>query len=694
MLAAAAVMQENNFEVQVPHVDVEEREDRSRTPSKNTPDFKELLEQLAAQHERELQIWQERVEKLQDQAERRHMRHTRMNMDDRRSSEEELVPLERPDADTALSSAAAEPWKRFSSPSPHTRSRTDTSACAEDDTLRRSFRTREIWMRHTFSKGGAPSLLRSNSMSQLERKSNAMPDEIPENGTAQNFMRHIIGNPTSPNRMIWDAVGGVTILYDIVTLPLMVFNLEGPFMDTLGLIILVYWTLNVVNQLTCGYLRNGVAVMSPRQIVYRYMTRTVFVDLVTLAPDWTVTIMQLSSTSQNFQEARLLRALRAFRLTRLVRIVKLRWLMEVVRDYLDSEYASIMFEISKMMCLLLVINHVLACAWFALSLVSIELGWTSWSSTNVLDYNDTWWLYDYLTCLHWSLCQFTPASMEVQPANPAERGFATLTVLFALIVFSYIVGSITGSLTQLRMMSETITRETLKLRRFLRRNAVPIGLSLRIRRFVEFELKHRQLPVNQQSVGCLNVLSDQLQSELGFALVQPTLTSHPLFDVLMKSNGGCALLERASQAFHKKTLALDDWEFLPGTPCDAIRYLLSGELRYVKGAGSTREETSVEAGQQRWISEAVLWISDWEYVGEMSAASESNLLIISPKCILNWVDKYPATHKLLRTYANDFVLWLRGLSPEDMSDVLEPIIANTLLGLQGRRKASALSAPW
>ena len=24
------------------------------------------------------------------------------------------------------------------------------------------------------------------------------------------------------------------------------------------------------------------------------------------------------------------------------------------------------------------------------------------------------WIYDYLTCLHWSLCQFTPASMEVQ----------------------------------------------------------------------------------------------------------------------------------------------------------------------------------------------------------------------------------------------------------------------------------------
>ena len=100
------------------------------------------------------------------------------------------------------------------------------------------------------------------------------------------------------------------------------------------------------------------------------------------------------------------------------------------------------------------------------------------------------------------------------------------------------------------LRSEAITRETLKLRRFLRRNAVPIGLraaklrdlhvtssssrasgpsprvrSLRIRRFVEFELRRRQQltpqicgsgrsgvensaptlrPVSQQSVSCLN----------------------------------------------------------------------------------------------------------------------------------------------------------------------------------------------
>lgn len=569
-------------------------------------------------------------------------------------------------------------------------------------TPKTSFFIREIWMRHSMggsarSQQQVAALQRSQTSDRLERRSSmtSEDDQAEMVGAKEGIWKHIIGSPTSPKRMLWDALGGVMILWDIVALPLMVFQeVDGPFMDALGIIGLLYWTTNVVNTLTCGYLQNGVTVMSPWLIFKRYLSRTIFIDLVTLVPDWVVTMVSLLSTGNGFQEARLLRALCAFRLTRLVRIVKLRWLMEVVRDYLDSEYASIMFEISKMMGLLLVINHVLACAWFGFSLVSVELGWNTWSANNLLSYGidslEYSWIYAYLTCLHWSLCQFTPASMEVQPANPLERGFAALTVLFALIVFSYIVGSITGSLTQLRMMSETITRETLKLRRFLRRNAVPIGLSLRIRRFVEFELKRRQQPVNQQSVGCLAVLSEQLQTELSFALVQPTLNTHALFEALVKSNGGSLLMEKASQTFEKKTLALDDWEFLPYTPATAMRFLLAGQLRYVRTIDNGdldpfTDESIIDPGRQ-WISEAVMWVADWEYVGELSATIESHLLLISPKCILSLIDAYPICHKMLKNYANDFVMWVSNLSPEEMTDVLEPIFVTMLMKSVNRAK--------
>merc|ERR1719159_1675251 len=100
--------------------------------------------------------------------------------------------------------------------------------------------------------------------------------------------------------------------------------------------------------------------------------------------------------------------------------------------------------------MLLVINHIICCIWF-------------WIADTIAD-GDTWikvfnfdqanWAYQYWTSFHWSITQFTPASMHVQPQNLLERCFAVVVVVFALVGFSYIVGSITGSLNQLRSMQE------------------------------------------------------------------------------------------------------------------------------------------------------------------------------------------------------------------------------------------------
>ena len=45
-----------------------------------------------------------------------------------------------------------------------------------------------------------------------------------------------------------------------------------------------------------------------------------------------------------------------------------------------------------------------------------------------------------------------------------------------------------------------------------------------------------------------------------------------------------------------------------------MRFLLAGELRYVRSLGNGIEEVTdemtIEPGNQ-WISEAVMWINDW-----------------------------------------------------------------------------------
>ena len=42
----------------------------------------------------------------------------------------------------------------------------------------------------------------------------------------------------------------------------------------------------------------------------------------------------------------------------------------------------------------------------------------------------------------------------------------------------------------------------------------------------------------------------------------------------------------------------------------------------------------------------------------------------------------------MKNYANDFVHWVGGLQPEEMSDVLEPIVVTMLVKAQSRAKTN------
>lgn len=183
--------------------------------------------------------------------------------------------------------------------------------------------------------------------------------------------------------------------------------------------------------------------------------------------------------------------------------------MESISDLVDSEYISIVVSILKMLALLLIVNHVIACVWFWIGDLH---GGGGWIEAHQL--NDAAWDYQYATSLHWAITQFTPASMHVQPHTLSERMFAIGTVVFALVGFSYVVGSISGSLAQLRGMTENRARQFWELRRHLRKNHVSITLSARIQKYAEHVLESQEDNVPAKDVKLLSVLSEQLRSEL------------------------------------------------------------------------------------------------------------------------------------------------------------------------------------
>merc|ERR1719162_1543985 len=96
------------------------------------------------------------------------------------------------------------------------------------------------------------------------------------------------------------------------------------------------------------------------------------------------------------------------------------------------------------------ISHFLGCLWFIIGNQDIK-GYPSWVTT--YDFMGVDWEYQYLTSLHWSITQFTPGSMHVQPQNILERAFAIAVLVAGMIIFSSIVSSITAATNGLKSMN-------------------------------------------------------------------------------------------------------------------------------------------------------------------------------------------------------------------------------------------------
>merc|ERR1719343_1512046 len=148
---------------------------------------------------------------------------------------------------------------------------------------------------------------------------------------------------------------------------------------------------------------------------------------------------------------------------------------QLVKERIYSLTVNIVANILKMLLLLMVVSHFISCLWYAISYNAD--GDDRWLAYYNMEGSK--WNYLYATCLHWSLTQFTPAPMNIQPQNFPERVFTISVVVCALVGFSYVVGSITGSLAQLRSLKEEESKLFWDLRVYLKKNDVEHILSVR-----------------------------------------------------------------------------------------------------------------------------------------------------------------------------------------------------------------------
>merc|ERR1711990_938923 len=94
---------------------------------------------------------------------------------------------------------------------------------------------------------------------------------------------------------------------------------------------------------------------------------------------------------------------------------------------------------------LFLIGHFFACVWFWIGHRDKDSE-ASWVITYGLDIAG--FAERYMVSIHWSLTQFTPGGMPVQPQNMGERACCVGVLAFALCILSTFVSSITTSMSR------------------------------------------------------------------------------------------------------------------------------------------------------------------------------------------------------------------------------------------------------
>jgi len=318
---------------------------------------------------------------------------------------------------------------------------------------------------------------------------------------------------------------------------------------------------------------------------------------------------------------------------RLLRLVKLRRLVENTQDLIQSEHAHIVMSVLKSVVSILCVSHFVACAWYGISASAQGPTWITEMNMTQSSFS-----YKYFTALHWSLTQFTPASVNIVPHNMGERVYAVVVLLFAVIVFSSLVSSITAAMSRLLQISAFFDKHVSVLRRYLRRHDVPVELTVRIMRYAEHKVHVQKREIQEKDVSLLKVLSRPLHMELIHATLGRVLTIHPFFQVYGHTDTE-AIKRVCFEATSSVHLSAGDILFSEATHDDRIIFLNQGELLYTNLSGNAKfrrltathslEDVSDTCAlhPHAWCCEAALW-TDWVHVGMMRAAFDSEVLVI------------------------------------------------------------------
>lgn len=504
-----------------------------------------------------------------------------------------------------------------SSPAEFTRTNVHDVWRAESDALRARKKT---------SDRGNLNSISSRSYSRLTRRHDLK-------SRLQGGLSGFVMRPDSFLCVLWDIICGIMMLHDSVMIPLLTaFDVQQTgAVYGFALVSAVVWCLDMNISFFRGFInaRTGFVEMRMRPIARRYLTGWFLPDVALISLDM---VSFFSTESSNMESFTLLRLFRNLRLLRLVRMVgRAGVLKEHLETFEIMEWASVYVETTlgmmKHLAIIALMCHFCGCAWYALGRTEQELpGQTSWITLHAGTRDElglpTDLMYMYSTSLHWALTQFTPAAMEVSASNGVERIFTVCVVLTGLIAFSFFLGSINQSLSQLKARSAQETFQNMLVRRYISERQLSMELAADMLAFIRQRgLGKAKSKVVFSDIKALDSLPRELLAHLQHEVGLPILDTHAMLKHLSVL-GSKEMTRLCEKALKESRRIYGEHLFEAGGGGEKMYFILSGRFHYTS---ELLLDVTHEVSKGMRCSEASLWLS-WEHHGTMTCADHTSYL--------------------------------------------------------------------
>lgn len=478
--------------------------------------------------------------------------------------------------------------------------------------------------------------------------------------TTRRLESMLVQNPVSFGRMFWETMGTVFAIYDLLIMPMQVFDAmrsivdNGPF-RLFAVVQVLYWTLDVPASFFVAYYVDGVLETRLKLMMLHYFRSWFFPDVVLIICDWAIIVLdnQSNGNSTNIRHMKVARALRLLRNFRLLRLLKLQSFQRKLKEHIRSEYILTMMHIGKLVVFIVVVNHFVACAWYYVGSHNSK-SWTSmFLQTDTISYR-------YSTSLHWSLTQFTPASMEVHPTNTQERVFNVFVLIAALVTFGSFISSITEAMNRLRQINGRMNSQRSALRRYISENKVSAELSMRVWKFLGQCKQARPRRLMLVDVELVAELPPMLQAEMHFEVFARGLFWHPFFHHY-GDRAPAAMQAVCHKTVTEVALITGQGLFSTDQASDRFYFVVEGTLSYTLDVSLSFSlidlPNFVNSGQ--WLSEAALWVR-WYHTGSSSAVTVAMLLSVEASKLHVIMREYVDTVWSCRRYATFFAAHASG----------------------------------